>query len=313
MKERIVFMGTPEFSVTVFEGLIANGFNVVGVVTQPDKPVGRKKIITPTPLKRAAVNKGIKVLTPIKISEDYQSILDLKPDIVITAAYGQFIPNIILETPKYKAINVHGSLLPKYRGGSPIHTAIKNGDKTTGITIMYMAQKMDSGDILFQREIDIDDDDNVATMFEKLAILGRDLLVEKLPLIFDGNINPVKQDINNVTFAYNIKREEEKLDFSRTVDEVYNHIRGYYPWPTAYTVLDNTDCKILKARRTDIQSKEKIGTIVSINKKSFGIVCGDYYVLEILELQLHGKKVMSNLDFINGIGRNIISKGLIVG
>ena len=221
---RVVFMGTPNFSVPILEALIKE-YEVVLVVTQPDKEVGRKKILTPSPIKEVALNNNIEVFQPIKIKEDYQKIIDANPDIIITAAYGQIIPKIILDYPKYKCVNVHASLLPKYRGGAPIHWAIINGDEYAGVTIMYMAEKMDAGDIISQDKIKINDL-NTSELTNELSILGRDLLLKTLPNIFSNNINPIKQNENEVTFAYNISKEDEKINFNNDCVKVYNQIRG---------------------------------------------------------------------------------------
>ena len=210
--KRVVFMGTPEFSIPVLEMLIEKT-NVVLVVTQKDAYVGRKHELKMSPIKEIALKNNIEVFTPTKIREDYDRILEVKPDIIITCAYGQIIPKILLDTPKYKAINVHASLLPKLRGGSPLHKCLIDGYQKTGITIMYMAEGMDDGDIIKQKSIKIEDSDNVGTIHDKLSIMGRDLLLETLPSIFNNTNDRIKQNENEVTFAYNIKHEDEKLDF----------------------------------------------------------------------------------------------------
>lgn len=212
---KIVFFGTPAFSRTVLEALYySNLYEIVGVVTQPDKEVGRKKIIEYSEVKKFAIEKNIKVFQPVKIRKEYQDIIDLKPDLIVTAAYGQIIGEDLLKAPKYLSINVHASLLPLYRGGAPIQRSIMNGDKKTGITIMYMEKGMDTGDILSQRELEIDSKDTSTTLFEKLAVLGARLLLDTIPDLVKGNITPIKQE-GNITYAYNIEREEEKLDFNQ--------------------------------------------------------------------------------------------------
>ena len=207
---KIVFMGTPNFSVPILEALIEK-YEVVGVVTQPDKEVGRKRILQPTPVKECALAHNVKVFQPKNIREEYQEIIDLNPDLIVTAAYGQIVGTKLLKYPKYKSINVHASLLPLYRGGAPIHKAIMDGQKETGVTIMYMEKKMDAGDILAQRSMPILDTDNCGLMFEKLSYLGRDLLIETIEKLIDGSIVPLKQDESKVTYAYNISKEEELL------------------------------------------------------------------------------------------------------
>ena len=299
-KIKVVFMGTPEFSVPVLEGLIDN-YNVIGVVTQPDKEVGRKKEIKFSPIKEVALKNNIKVLQPEKIRKEYENILALKPDVIITCAYGQIIPKEILDYPKYGCINVHASLLPKLRGGAPIHHAIIDGYSKTGITIMYMDVNMDTGDIISQDEIEIDEDMNVGVLHDKLSIMGKDLLLKTLPDIIKGNIKPIKQNNDDATYAYNIKREEELLDFNKTAKEVYNQIRGLNPFPGAYAVLDGKIIKIYNARITDrMFTQKENGEITNVYKDGFGISVKDYEVI-ITELKIEGKKRMFTKDYFNGI------------
>ena len=240
---KIVFMGTPEFAVPILEGLIES-YDVVGVVTQPDKKVGRKQELVPTPIKKVALEHGIKVFQPEKIRKDYEDILAMNPDIIITCAYGQIIPKVILDYPRLGCINVHGSLLPKLRGGAPIHHAILDGYDKTGITIMYMDVKMDNGDIISTSETKIEDTDNLESLHDRLSIMGKELLLKTLPSIINGTNNRIKQNEDEVTFGYNITREEEHIDFNRTSREVFNHIRGLSPFPSAYAVLDDLEVKI---------------------------------------------------------------------
>ena len=214
---RVVFMGTPDFSVPVLKGIIENKeYKVVGVVSQPDKKVGRHQILTPSPISNVAMENNIKLFRIEKIRNDYQEILDLNPDVIITCAYGQIIPKQILDYPKYGCINVHASLLPKYRGGAPIHKAIIDGEKYTGITIMYMDEGMDTGDIISQQKVEILDNDTVDALHDKLSMVGKDLLLKTLPNIISGNIDRIKQDNSLATFAYNIKREDEHINFDNT-------------------------------------------------------------------------------------------------
>ena len=297
---KVVFMGTPDFSLNVLQALIDN-CNVIGVVSQPDRLVGRKKILTKTPVKILAEKHNIKVFQPLKIREEYQDILDLNPDIIVTCAYGQIIPKEILFTPKYKCINVHASLLPKLRGGAPIHKAIIDGYSETGITIMYMDTKMDNGDIISQSKIKIEDSDTVGTLFDKLSIMGSDLLIKTLPDIINNNINPIKQNEDEVTFAYNITREQEHIDFTKPVKQVYNQIRGLNPYPGAYALLNNKIIKIYDVEMTNNINKDKaLGEIIKIDKN--GIIVN---VLEgeiiIKSLQLEGKKKVNIKEIINGI------------
>ncbi len=300
---KVIFMGTPDFAVPVLEGLIEN-YDVVGVVSQPDKRVGRKQELKNTPTKEVALKHGIKVFQPIKIREEYEDILKMEPDIIITCAYGQIIPKVILDYPRLGCINVHGSLLPKLRGGAPIHHAIIDGYDKTGITIMYMAPGMDDGDMIKQREIDILDSDNLESIHDKLSVLGRDLLLETLPSIIDGTNERIKQNEDEVTFGYNIKREEEHIDFNKTKREVFNLIRGLCPVPSANCILDDNEIKIYSSKIGDRDfSNKKNGEIVDINKNGISVKCSDGELI-ITELKPSGKKRMDSISFVNGIGKD---------
>ena len=290
-------MGTPEFSVPVLEMLDENT-NVVLVVTQPDKESGRGHEIKFSPVKKYAVEHNIEVYQPTKIRNDFEYILSKNPDVIITCAYGQIIPVELLETPKYKAINVHASLLPKLRGGSPLHRAIIDGYDETGITIMYMAPGMDDGDIITQKSIKINEDDNVGIIHDKLSVIGRDLLLQTLPNIFNGNVVRTPQNKDEVTFAYNIKKEEEKIDFNKTAKEVYNQIRGMYPFPVAYTILDEQIIKVCESKIGTI-TNGKIGEIVKVYKDGIGIMCKDKEII-LTRIKPSGKKEMNVQDFLNG-------------
>ena len=295
--KKVIFMGTPEFSIPVLEMLIKET-NVIMVVTQPDSFVGRKHELTFSPIKKVALENNIEVFQPEKIRNEYEYILEKKPDIIITCAYGQIIPSILLDTPKYKAINVHASLLPKYRGGSPLHRAIINGEKETGVTIMYMAPGMDDGDIISQRRIEINKEDNVGVIHDKLSILGRDLLLETLPSIFDGTCKRIKQNESEVCFAYNIKREEEKIDFNKSALEVYNQVRGMYPFPVAYFELNGEVIKVCESKLGD-SKKGTVGEIINIYKDGIGIMCKDKEII-LTRIKPAGKKEMSVQDYLNG-------------
>ena len=295
--KKVIFMGTPEFSVPVLEMLIENT-NVIMVVTQPDAYVGRKHELTFSPVKKKALEHNIEVYQPEKIRNEYEYILEKEPDVIITCAYGQIIPSILLDTPKYKAINVHASLLPKLRGGSPLHKCIIDGYDETGVTIMYMAPGMDDGDIITQSKVKIEENDNVGIIHDKLSVLGKDLLLETLPSIFDGTNTRTKQNEEEVTFAFNIKREEEKIDFNKTSKEVHNQIRGMYPFPVAYTTLDGEIIKICESRLSDKQASDP-GKIINIYDDGLGVSCIDKEII-ITKLKPSGKKEMSAKDYING-------------
>lgn len=304
---KVVFMGTPEFSVPILQMLIENT-NVLGVVTQPDKVVGRKKEIVFSPIKQLAIENDIPVFQPIKIREDYQSILDLNPDIIITAAYGQIIPKQILDYPKYNCINVHASLLPKLRGGAPIHHAIIDGLDKTGITIMYMDVGMDSGDIIAQEEITILKTDTYQILHDKLRQIGATLLLKTLPSIIEGTNQRIKQDLKEVTFGYNIKREEELLNFEDSKEKIYNQIRGLNPDPGSYFLLDNKIIKVYQSEKIENNNFQdhKNGEIVLVDKKSFSIKTKNG-LLKILEIKPEGKNKMPVINYLNG-NKNILGK-----
>lgn len=295
---KVIFMGTPDFCVPILEELIKK-CTVIAVVTQPDKEVGRKKVLTPSPIKEVALKNNIKVLQPVKIKEEYQDIIDLNPDIIITCAYGQIVPEVILNAPKYGCINVHASLLPKLRGGAPIHKAIINGYKKTGITIMYMDKGMDTGDMISKKEVDITDFDTAETLHDKLQKASVSLLMETLPSIINGTNKREKQNNDEATYAYNVSREDEHVNFNDTSLNVYNKIRGLNSWPGAYATLDDKNIKLWVSKISDNVYDKKPGTIVNLSKDGMEVVTKDKSIL-ITELQLPGKKKMNIKDFING-------------
>ena len=299
---KIVFMGTPDFAVPIFKAL-ADNYNVVAVVTQPDKRIGRKQILTPTPVKKVSALYNIPVLQPIKIKEAYQEVLKYKPDIIITCAYGQIIPKELLDYPKYKCINVHASLLPKLRGGAPIHHAIMDGYDKTGITIMYMDIKMDAGDIISQAETTITKDDTLASLHDRLSEMGKDLLLETLPNIIRGNINPIKQDETKVTYGYNITKEDEKIDFTRTNIEVDNKVRALNPTPGAYTTINGKRMKVYDVIVSDrYYATTEPGTIVGFEKNGIRVVAGTKEVI-LTDIAIEGKKRCLVKDYLNGIDK----------
>lgn len=306
---KIVFMGTPQFSVGILEA-VHKEYGVSLVVTQPDKKVGRKQVVTMSPVKEKAIELGIDVFQPKSIRQDDSKIIDLNPDLIITAAYGQFIPSSVLDTPRLGAINVHGSLLPELRGGAPIQRSIKRNYAETGITIMYMAMKMDSGDIIAQRSIPIEKDDTSGTLFEKLSIVGKHLLIDTLPSIIDGSARRIKQDESKVTYAYNLNKEEEHLDFSLTKELLDCQLRAFLPEPACYVLIDSLRLKIRKYQVVEAPLDEthktlQNGTIVSLQKRSFRVKVQNGY-LDVLEVQLAGKKTLPVIQFLNGAGRKLI-------
>ena len=293
---KVIFMGTPEFSLDVLEGLIEN-VNVIGVVTQPDKIVGRDKEPSYSPVKKLALENNIEVFQPEKIRKDYDWVINKKPDMIVTCAFGQIIPEVILDCPKYGCINVHASLLPKLRGGSPLHHCIIDGYDKTGVTIMFMDKGMDTGDIITQKEIDILDTDTVGSIHDKLKVIGRTLLLETIPMILDGTNPRIKQNEDEVTICKNISHEEELIDFNDTCRNIFNKVRGMNPFPVAYFNLDNKVYKIygVKYEVTNKYQNKDNGEVVIVDKDNFGIKCSDgiIYILE-------GKKKMFIKDFLNG-------------
>lgn len=307
---RIIFMGTPDFSTKVLEMLIAKE-DVIAVVTQPDRPVGRKRVMTPPPVKEVALQNGIEVYQPEKISqsEDLQTLIDLKPDLIVTAAFGQILPKALLDAPRLGAINVHASLLPKYRGGAPIHQAIIDGEKETGVTIMYMAPKLDAGDIISQQAIDIEANDDVGSMHDKLSFLGADLLAKTLPDIINGTNERIEQNEEEATFASNISREDERIDWSKSAQDIYNHIRGLSPWPVAYTKLDDKNMKLYQAHI--VEGKEgKPGEIIETTKKAIIVGTGSSDAIALPDIQLSGKKRMPTANFLSGYQDDLVGKEL---
>lgn len=296
---KVIFMGTPIFASIILDELIKK-YNVIMVVCQPDREKDRKGNIIYSPCKKLAIENNIQVFQPLKIRDEYQKILDMNPDIIITAAYGQIIPDIVLNYPKYGAINVHGSLLPKLRGGAPIHHAIINGDKEIGVTIMYMDKRMDAGDIISQRAIPLTIDMNLDIAYEKLAIIGRDLLIETIPSIINGTNNRIHQNENEVTFGYNITKEKEKINFDDTSMNVYNKIRGLSSVPGAYAIINNKRMKVYSSTISDIKSKNLPGVIEDIRNDGIYVNTKDY-IIKLTDIKLEGKKRCMVHEFINGI------------
>jgi len=293
---KVVFMGTPYFAVPILEKLITDT-EVLLVVTQPDKVRGRNNKISFSPIKEIAVKNNIEVFQPEKIKQDYQTIIDKNPDIIITAAYGQIIPEELLFFTKYKAINVHASLLPKYRGGAPINRAIENGEKYLGITIMYMDKLMDNGDMISQRKIELKEEDNFDTMNKKLSILGRNLLMDTLPSIINSTNERIKQKEEDVTIIKLLNKEELLIDFNNDFVSVFNKIRSLDSVPGAYTFLNNKKYKLYDVRLGKNVINE-IGKVVDI-KDYLEIACKNG-TIKVYSIQEEGKKKMNIKDFFNG-------------
>ncbi|MGM9945838.1 MAG: methionyl-tRNA formyltransferase [Lysinibacillus sp.] len=304
---KVVFMGTPAFSAPILRMLHEEGYEVLAVVTQPDRPVGRKKVLTPPPVKEEAVRLGLRVIQPEKLrgSEELQQIINLGADIIITAAFGQILPKELLEAPRLGCINVHASLLPKYRGGAPIHQAIIDGQATTGVTIMYMAEKLDAGDIISQREIMIEDTDHTGSMFDKLSDVGRELLKDTLPSIIEGTNARIPQDESQVTYASNISREQERINWHNDARTIYNQVRGLHPWPVAYTTFEGANFKIWWAQVGQTVNNREPGEVVAIHKDYFEIATGEGGTLAVLDLQPAGKKRMTAEEYLRGTGSKL--------
>lgn len=300
----VIFMGTPQFSVPVLEGLVKKGYQIKAVVTQPDKKVGRKQKITKTPAKIAAEKLGLRVLQPQKLSgsPELDELIAMHADFIVTAAYGQFLPTKFLKSVKIAAVNVHGSLLPKYRGGAPIQYALLNGDKQTGITIMEMVKKMDAGDIYAQKAIDIDPQDNAGTLFEKLSYLGRDLLLETLPKIIAGTASKTPQDTSKVVFSPNISRSQERITKQMTAAQANNLVRALNPDPGAYLLVKGKRLKVWQAEVAKDKTKLPAGFLVT-NQKRFALSFAQGTVLNLLLVQPAGKKRMAIKNYLNGQGK----------
>ena len=297
MKPKVIFMGTPDFAVPVLDKLIKLT-DVVLVVTQPDKLVGRKQELKFSPIKEKAIENNIKVFQPVKLRNEMEEILNCDADLIVTCAYGQILPEEILNHPRIAPINVHASLLPKLRGGAPIHHAIIDGYDKTGVTIMYMAKGMDDGDIISQEEILISDTDNVGVLHDKLSQIGANLLEKTLPSILDGTNNRTKQDESLVTFAPTIKREEEHINFNKNGKDIINLIRGLNPWPLSNIILNDLECKILDAEFVK-QNVNEFGKVI-LDKNRLGITCLDG-IIYIKSIKPFGKKVMNINDYLNGM------------
>lgn len=303
--KKIVFMGTPDFSVPILRALAKSEYEIVLVVTQPDRPKGRKRVVTSPPVKQAAVELGLPVFQPERLKNEYEKILKKNPDLIVTAAYGQLLPKELLDAPPYGCINVHASLLPELRGGAPIHHAIIQGKKETGVTIMYMVEQLDAGDMLTQVEVPIASDDHVGILHDKLSEAGTDLLMETLPKLFNGELTPIKQDEEKATFAYNITRDDERIDWTKTNLEVYNQIRGLHPWPVAFTTYLGKNMKIWWGEMDDGDYRGEPGEIIAKDEDSFTVVCGNGKGVRVTKIQPAGRKRMTVEEFLRGSAERI--------
>lgn len=305
---RIIFFGTPEFGMEILKTLIDEKYNVVAAVSQPDRPVGRKHVIEPTPVHALCQAKGIDCLQPDKLSLAKEEIENYHPDLILTCAYGQFIPTSILQIPSLGCINIHPSLLPKYRGGAPIQHAVMNGDKETGVCLMQMVKAMDAGVIYDCRHLDIGEDETFSELNARLITLSITMLKEALPKYIAGELTGVPQDEADVVIAPNISREEEQVHFQKeSLDQLYNHIRGLIDWPISYGMVDGVRIKFYKVRKENTETSAPAGTILGFEGHAMSIACKGG-LLKILELQLEGKKKMDADAFANGSGREFIGK-----
>jgi methionyl-tRNA formyltransferase len=296
---RIVFMGTPAFAVPSLRALLETEYNVAAVVTQPDRPVGRKRVLTPTPVKEEAARLGIPVLQPPKLraTDAVEALASYRPDLIVTAAYGQILPKSVLAMPKYGCINVHGSLLPKYRGGAPIQRSIMNGETETGVTIMYMAEGLDTGDMIRAAKTPIEPDDHAGTIFEKLSVVGARLLIDTLPSILDGTAPRTPQNEAEATYSPNLTRDDERIDWKRSANELYNQLRGLSPHPGVFTAWNGDVFKIWKAARPSAASHQAVpGTVLSIGSDGLHIAAGNG-VFVATEVQPAGKKALAVAEF----------------
>ncbi|MBR3953697.1 MAG: methionyl-tRNA formyltransferase [Oscillospiraceae bacterium] len=305
---RIVFMGTPDFAAAILQRLIDTGRNVVGVFSQPDKPVGRKQIITPTATKVVAMEHNIPVFQPAKLrdGEALKIMQELKPDLTVVAAYGKILPKDILDVSPLGNVNVHGSLLPKYRGSAPIQWSVINGDGVTGITTMFMAEGMDTGDMIMKFELPISKDETAGELFDRMAELGAESIEKTLELFDKGEVKAEPQNEEEATYAPMLKKEMGEIDFSKTAEEIHNLARGLNPWPMAYTFLDGKSIKIHAAKIAEGFSGAE-GTL--LDEKRFIVGCKNGAV-EFITVQPEGKNKMSGADFIRG---RRLEKGTVFG
>ena len=306
--KKIVFLGTPEFAACVLEGLLEEQYNVIAVVSQPDKPVGRKRILTPTPVKEVALKYNLPVYQPISLRRDYEFLKELDFDMLITTAYGQILPQEVLDLSKINNINVHASLLPKLRGGAPIHRSIIEGHKETGVTIMEMIDKMDAGRMYAKAIYPINDEINTTELFKELAVVGKELLLKTLPALLNKELEGEVQNEEEVTYAFNIKREEEKIDFNKPTRDVHNLIRGLAEVPGAYCIYREKQFKIYKAKVHQIKEDNvEVGTLKIEEKNNLLVKCKDGY-LQLLSIQVEGKQRMDVKSFLNGINKDELVK-----
>ena len=299
---RIVFMGTPEFAVPSLERLIADGHEICGVFTQPDKPKNRGMKLTPSPVKVAALAHEVPVYQPatLKNGEALEQLKALAPDLIAVAAYGKILPQDILDLPKLGCINVHSSLLPKYRGAAPIHWAILKGEEETGVTIMHMAAGLDTGDMILSKATPIDPDETVEQLHDRLAQMGAELLSEAVVRLADGTAPRIPQDDSLSCYAPMLSRELSPIDWNRTSKEIHNQVRGLIPWPATSTTLGGVNFKVYAVAETGEDTSVAPGTVLRADKKGLYVACGDGKVLRVEELQAEGGRRMKAADYLRG-------------
>ena len=308
---RIAFMGTPDFSVDCLKALVASDHEIVGVFCQPDKPVGRKQELTPPDVKVEALKHGLKVFQPVSLrnGKGTEILEEIKPDLVVVVAYGKILPHDFLEYPKYGCINIHASILPKYRGASPIHYAVLNGDSETGVTAQQMNDGVDTGDILHIKKCSIGINDTTERMYEILAPLGAETLMETIEMLEKGELNPIVQDESQATHVGLLTRDMSTIDWDKSAFEVHNKIRGLYSWPGTSTSLNGKTLKIHSAVLSDKKGNNKPGEVIDSNGRLI-VCCGDGKCVELKTVQLEGKKRMEVSAFLNGYP---IEKGTVLG
>ena len=300
---RIVFMGTPEFAVPSLEGLISNGYEVVAVYTQPDKAAGRGRVIEESPVKKAALRHGLKVLQPVnlKSAETKTQLADLKPDAIVVAAFGQILPQSVLEIPPFGCINIHPSLLPKYRGVAPVPAAILNGDEWTGVSIMLLDKGVDTGPVLTNVHVPVLPQDTAGSLLEKLAHSGAQLLLDTLPGWFRKEIKPQPQNSAEASYTKMLTKEAGEIDWKLPAVAIWRRVRAYQPWPGCYTRWQEKQLKIIEAEPLAAVENSPPGTVVSVkdSPSAFGVITGDG-ILGVIKVQLEGKKIVTAKEFLNG-------------
>lgn len=304
---KILFMGTPDIAVSMLKQILADGYDVIGVVTQPDKKAGRKQELKMSEVKQCALQHNIPVYQPVRIKDDYKDLMMLGADLIVTCAYGQFIPSELLEAPTYGSINVHASLLPKLRGGAPIHKAIIYGEKETGMSIMRMVKAMDAGAVMAQCKVRIEETDTAGSLYDKLAEAGAKLLSESIVKIKKGKAVFVEQQEEKATFAYTISKEEEFISFDRDISKVYDHIRGLIPFPVGHGIINNKKVKFHKVRKVEKAIYSKPGEVLGLLDGGFAIAAVNGYVL-IDEIQMEGKAKTDAKAFFNGAGKQLVGQ-----